>query len=99
MNNPCQAPGCTKSAQTCSCLSCDEPWLYDFCSRECWDTVDIVDHLRAEPDMLSTIAAEQIEYHKEEIRYLWEKNENMETIIQKLIDAFGVKAVNDVMIR
>lgn len=105
MKYPCKAPGCKKESQTCMCMSCEEPWLYEFCSRECWNTVDIVDHLRAESDMLSTIAAEQIEYHKEEIEYLWEKNEkqtqrieNMEGTIQKLIDAFGVKAVNDVLI-
>lgn len=87
----CYAPGCKKEAQTCGCSLCDEPWLFEFCSRECWSTVGIVDHLRAEPDMLSTIAAEEIETRDSRIK-------NMEKTIQKLIDAFGVKAVNDVLI-
>lgn len=91
MKYPCKAPGCTKEAQNCVCLSCEEPWLFEFCSRECWSTVDIVDHLMAEPDMLSTIAAEEIEARDSRI-------ENMERTIQKLIDAFGVRAVNDVLI-
>jgi hypothetical protein len=84
---PCHAPGCEKSAQTCMCLSCDEPWLFEFCSRECWNTVWIVDHLRAEDDQLSQIAAEEIEARDDRIA-------NMERIIERLTDAFGVVAVD-----
>ncbi len=90
MKYPCLAPGCTRSAQTCSFLASDEPWLFEFCSRECWDTVDIVDHLRAEADELCTIAAEAIEARDKRIA-------NMESVIKKLIDAFGVVAVNRVL--
>ncbi len=72
----CRAPGCDKSAiDNTEGEWSDAPWAFEFCSRECWSTVDIVDHLRAEPDMLCQIAAE-------EIRYLWEKNEKLLEEIQ-----------------
>ena len=72
------------------CLSCGEPWLFDFCSRECWETVYIADHLRAEDDQLTTIAAEEIE----------ERDLRIDTLvktIEKLMDAFGVVAVNEAL--
>ncbi len=87
---PCLAPGCTQEADIGSEPGIQFAWVFEFCSRKCWETVDILQHLRAEGEELTDIAAEEIELRDKRIA-------NMGSIIDRLIEAFGPVAVNRVL--
>jgi len=90
-NLPCCGPDCDRDALTIEASNdIDKPWLYEFCSRDCWETVDILQHLRAEGEELTDIAADEIEARDKRIA-------NMEQIIDRLIEAFGLDAVHEVL--
>ena len=63
----CKADGCDKPVATCMCLSCNEPWLFEYCSEKCWKSIPIEKRLRDEEDWLCNDAAQYIEKLKANI--------------------------------
>lgn len=69
-HQPCKAEGCERNQQTCRCSSCMEPWLYEYCSEECWESIPIAKRLEDENDWLCGVAAKHVHGLEKEIEDL-----------------------------